>query len=95
MEDKKKANWTFLTNHAHVLLCLSKDIDLRIRDLAQQVGITERAVLRILAELTEDNYLERTKEGRRNIYRLKVNKPLKHPVEAHKNVEDLIKLIDK
>ena len=93
MSEPKESNWTFLTNHSHVLLCLAKDSDLRIRDLAVKVGITERAVQRILAELTSEGYLEKTKEGRRNIYNLTVAKPLKHPVESHRNVEDLVKLI--
>ena len=92
-QEKKESNWTFLTNHSHVLLCLAKDSSMRIRDLAIDVGITERAVQRILVELVEDGFLEKTKEGRRNVYSLSTNKPLKHPVEAHKNVRDLINLI--
>ena len=91
--DVKTSNWTFLTNHSHVLLCLAKTPSLRIRDLAVEVGITERAVQRILAELVEDDYIDKIKEGRRNIYKLKTMKPLKHPVESHKNVHDLVKLI--
>ena len=86
-------NWTFLSNHAHVLLCLAKDQSLRIRDLAQEVGITERAVQRILSELAEEGYIEIEKEGRRNIYKVLNGKPLKHPIEWHKNIEDLIQLI--
>ncbi len=85
--------WTFLTNHAHVLLCLAKSPSIRIRDLAIEVGITERAVQRIIAELILEGYIERQKEGRRNIYTIVDDLPLKHPIEAHKNIEDLIKLI--
>ena len=55
--------------------------------------ITERAVQRIIAELIEEGYIERIKEGRRNAYVLHTNKPLKHPVESHKNVDDLVNLI--
>ena len=91
--DHEKPNWTFLTNHAHVLLCLAKSSSMRIRDLALEVGITERAVQRILAELIEEGYVEKIKEGRRNIYKLQTSKPLKHPIEAHKNIDDLLKLI--
>ena len=91
--NEKTSNWTFLTNHSHVLLCLAKDSSMRIRDLAVEVGITERAVQRILAELVEGGFLEKIKEGRRNLYKLQADKPLKHPVEAHKNVQDLISLI--
>ena len=91
--DQVKSTWTFLTNHSHVLLCLAKTPSMRIRDLALEVGITERAVQRITAELIAAGYVERIKEGRRNVYRIHGNKPLKHPVESHKNVEDLIQLI--
>ena len=93
MEEEKASNWTFLTNHSHVLLCLAKDPYMRIRDLSAEVGITERAVQRILAELSEGDFIDITKEGRRNIYKLKTDKALKHPVESHKKVKDLINLI--
>ena len=91
--DKKVATWTFLTNHSHILLCLAKSSSMRIRDLATEVGITERAVQRIIAELIEEGYIERIKEGRRNAYILHTQKPLKHAVESHKSVDDLVKLI--
>ena len=90
---QENKTWTFLTNHSHVLLCLAKNPDLRIRDLALTVGITERAVQRIIAELTEDGFLEIEKNGRRNTYKIIRNIPLKHPVEEHKTIDDLIKLI--
>ena len=90
---KKTSSWTFLSNHAHVLLCLAKSDSMRIRDLAVEVGITERAVQRILAELIDEGYLEREKDGRRNVYKICNNRPLKHPIEWHKNIEDLVKLI--
>lgn len=93
MLDNKEANWTFLTNHSHVLLCLAKDPYMRIRDLSSAIGITERAVQRILAELDEGDFIDITKDGRRNIYKLKADKSLKHPVESHKKVQDLINLI--
>ena len=91
--EKKSSNWTFLTNHSHVLLCLAKDSSMRIRDLALEVGITERAVQRIIAELLEEGYIDKEKEGRRNIYKICENRPLKHKIEWHKNTSDLIKLI--
>jgi DNA-binding MarR family transcriptional regulator len=90
---EKTSTWTFLTNHAHVLLCLAKSPSMRIRDLALEVDITERAVQRIIAELLDEGYLGKVKEGRRNLYELEVLKPLKHSVESHKQVKDLIKLI--
>lgn len=91
--ENKPSNWTFLTNHAHVLLCLAKSSSMRIRDLAIEVGITERAVQRIIAELIEEGYIEREKDGRRNVYSICSNRPLKHPIEWHKNIDDLIQLI--
>ena len=90
---KKESSWTFLTNHAHVMLCLAKSSSMRARDLASEVGITERAVQRIIAELIEGDYIERFKDGRRNLYKIRDEKPLKHPIESHKKIKDLIKLI--
>jgi DNA-binding MarR family transcriptional regulator len=90
---KKESSWTFLTNHAHVMLCLAKSSSMRVRDLAEEVGITERAVQRIIAELIEDGYIEKFKDGRRNSYKIRDAKSLKHPIESHKKIKDLIKLI--
>ena len=91
--DKKPSNWTFLTNHSHVLLCLAKSPSMRIRDLAIEVGITERAVQRIIAELVDEDYLKKQKDGRRNTYEICSQRPLKHSIEGHKTIDDLIKLI--
>lgn len=87
------SEWTFLTNHAHVLLLLSRHSDLRMRDLADQVGITERAVHRIVSELTSEGYLKVDKHGRRNHYSVVASLPLRHPVEEGVQVEDLIKMV--
>lgn len=87
--------WTFLTNHAHVLLCLAKNPSERIRDIAAEVGITERAVQRIISELEEDGYLEHHRDGRRNVYKVFSRKPLRHSIEKHRQVHDLIRLINK
>lgn len=84
--------WTFLTNHAHVLLCLASDPEARMRDVAGQVGITERAVQHIVRDLAEAGVLERTREGRRNRYTLHPEVPLRHPIEAHRHVRDLVAL---
>jgi predicted DNA-binding transcriptional regulator len=73
------APWTFLTNHAHVLFCLSRDPEVRMRDVAVAVGVTERAVQRIVAELEDAGYLRREKTGRRNHYKLQTERPLRHP----------------
>lgn len=84
------ASWTFLTNHSHVLLCLAADDTLRVRDLAGKVGITERAVLKILGELEAGGVIERERDGRRNRYRVLHKVPLRHPIEQHRCVGDLI-----
>ena len=84
--------WTFLTNHAHVLLSVAKDPAARVRDLAVTVGITERAVQRILTELEEAGYLTRERDGRRNTYEVSGDLPLRHPVERHRRVSELLAL---
>lgn len=85
-------SWTFLSNHAHVLICLSRDGGLRTRDLAERVGITERSIQRIIGELVEAGYLLVRKEGRRNMYAIKQDLPLRHPVEGNRLVADLLRL---
>ena len=90
---KPTSSWTFLTNHAHVLLSLAKSPSMRIRELALEVNITERAIQRILAELIDSGYIERIKDGRRNLYKINRTKALKHPIESHKTIDDLITLI--
>lgn len=88
-------SWTFLTNHAHVLLCLAADPETRLRDVAVRVGITERAVQKIVSELEEADYLTRTRVGRRNAYAVHGNRPLRHEIEAHRKVSDLLDLVRK
>lgn len=85
--------WTFLTNHAHVLICIAEDPKVRIRDLAARVGITERAIQKIITELEQAGYLTHTREGRRNVYRVRRNQPLRHPIERHRTVAVLIDLV--
>ncbi len=84
------ADWTFLTNHAHVLLCVSKDPGMRLRDIAEAVGITERAAQRIIAELVADGYLTRERDGRRNRYQLYPELPLRHPLERSHQIGELL-----
>ena len=85
--------WTFLSNHAHVLISLAREPDSRIRDLAFRIGITERAVSTIIRDLEEEGLLTRHREGRRNTYELSLDQPLRHPVEKHRSVEELVGLI--
>src|SRR4028118_1016601 len=89
----KMERWTFLTNHSHVFLCLAEDPEIRLRDVAERVGITERAAQRIVADLEEGGYLSRSREGRRNRYEVHADRPLRHPVEAHREVNVLLNLI--
>ncbi len=86
--------WTFLTNHAHVLLCLSRGESLTARELGLRIGITERAVQAILADLTESGYLNKKREGRRNLYTVNTEGRLRHPLEAHHTVGQLITALD-
>ena len=72
--------WAFLTNHAVVLLCIARDPQVRARDIAEQIGITERAAQRILADLITDAYVTRTKVGRRNHYTIDSGGHLRHPM---------------
>ena len=87
------AAWTFFTNHAHVLLCIARDPEIRVRDLAVRVGITERAAQRIVADLVQDGYVDRTREGRRNRYRVREDLPLRHPVEQPHRVGEVLAVL--
>ncbi|HUS43419.1 MAG TPA: winged helix-turn-helix domain-containing protein [Ilumatobacteraceae bacterium] len=82
--------WTFLTNHSHVLICLARDPQLRLRDLAEQVGITERAVQGIVNDLEAAGCLTRHREGRRNRYAIVTDRPMRHRVERQHLVGDLL-----
>lgn len=84
--------WTFLTNHSHVLLCIAQQPEIRLRDVAAQVGITERAAQRIVADLVEGGYLTITRVGRRNRYDTHPDLPFRHPVEQHSSVRALLEL---
>jgi DNA-binding MarR family transcriptional regulator len=85
--------WTFLTNHAHVLFCIAHDPEVRLRDVALRVGITERAVQRIVTDLEDEGYLAISKEGRRNRYRVNAGLSLRHIVERHCSVQGLIDMV--
>ena len=85
--------WTFLSNHAHVLICLAQNPDIRLREVAELIGITERAVQNILADLAHEGLVTRYREGRRNTYELNLDQPLRHPIEKHRRVGDLVQLI--
>jgi predicted DNA-binding transcriptional regulator len=89
----EKVRWTFLTNHSHVIILLAQDPSMVLREVASRIGITERAVQRIIAELEQDGFIEREKVGRNNHYLIRTKKPLRHPIEAHRTLGDLLNLL--
>jgi DNA-binding Lrp family transcriptional regulator len=86
----KISSWNFLTNHACVLLTVAQQPDIRIREIADVVGITERAAHRILMELVEEGYLSVRKNGRRNFYKIHPDSPLRHPIYRDFAIRDLL-----
>ena len=93
MSSDEKPTWTFFTNHGHVLLCLADHPDITVREVALRVGITERATIRIIGELEQGGVLTRTREGRRNHYSINGGAPLRHSLERHCKVGDLIRTV--
>jgi DNA-binding IclR family transcriptional regulator len=85
--------WRFLSNHMQVLLCIQRDPDVRFRDIAQMVGITERAAQRIVADLTESGYVESERVGRRNHYRVNVDAAMRHPAQDGHDIGELLRLL--
>ena len=85
-------DWTFLSNHAHVLICIAQEPEVRLREVAARVGITERAVQHIIADLEEAGYLSRKRKGRRNQYEVHADRPFRHPLTAHRDVSSLLNL---
>jgi predicted transcriptional regulator len=86
-------NWDFLTNHAHVLLCVANDPGVRLRDIAESVGITERGAHKILSQLVEEDYVRREKQGRRNHYEIRSDLPLRHPLVQERNIGELLDVL--
>jgi len=87
---ERSKTWTFLTNHAVVLLCLAREPDLRIRDLAARAEITERAAQKIVGDLQAEGYISVRKIGRRNSYTINANRHLRHPLQRPYRVRDLL-----
>jgi DNA-binding IclR family transcriptional regulator len=85
--------WRFLSNHTQVLLCLHHDRNARFRDIAQSVGITERAAQRIVADLIESGYVESERVGRRNRYRIRTDIAMRHPAQDGHDIGQLLKLL--
>lgn len=91
---KSDHEWRFVTNHAHVLECIAADPRIRLRDVATTVGITERTAAQIVSDLERAGYLTKTREGRRNIYRVHDELPLRHPQHRHHTVGELIRFLE-
>lgn len=85
--------WSFLTNHAQVLLCIAQDPAIRLRDIGDTVGITERAAHRIVSELARAGYISREREGRRNRYTIQFHLPLPDPLARGQRVGDLLAVL--
>lgn len=85
--------WDFLTNHSYVLLCVAGDPGIRLRDIAKDVGITERAAHQIVSQLVEADYVLRKREGRRNHYTVKLDQPMRHPLEKNQTIGQLLKVL--
>jgi len=92
VRDEASPGWTFLSNYAHVIIVLAAQPDLRLRDVAARVGITERAVQRIIADLIAEGFISATKVGRCNTYAVALKARLRHPIEAHRSIADLVAL---
>ncbi|KQV13238.1 MULTISPECIES: helix-turn-helix domain-containing protein [unclassified Kitasatospora] len=88
-----RTTWTFLTNHARVLSLIARDPGVRLRDVATACGLTERAVQAIVADLEAGGYLTRSREGRRNRYRITPDTLLRHPAESGRTVASLLGLL--
>ncbi len=94
-ERTRGPSWTFLTNHAHVLIAIDRDPDARQRDIAQSVGVTIGAVQKIIVELEKGGYLVRERVGRRNHYHVNRDLPLRHPLESNHTVGELLQTLDR
>jgi predicted transcriptional regulator len=90
-EDNK--SWRFLSNHTQVLLCIQRDPNARFRDIAQRVGITERAAQRIVADLIDSGYVESKRVGRRNHYRVNADIAMRHPAQDGHDIGELLRLL--
>jgi DNA-binding MarR family transcriptional regulator len=91
--EETRRTWRFLSNHTQVLLCLHRDPTARFRDIAERVGITERAAQRIVADLVESGYVESERVGRRNRYRVNTDMAMRHPAQDGHEVGELLKLL--
>ena len=89
----ERAAWSFLTNHAQVLICIAREPEVRLRDLGDQLGITERAAHRIVVALADAGYIERQRNGRRNHYTINAHLPLPDAIAREQNIGELLKIL--
>jgi DNA-binding IclR family transcriptional regulator len=94
MSSPENNRWHFLTSHAQVLLCLHATPDVRLRDVAETVGITERAAQRIVSDLVDGGYVTKTREGRRNRYALDPTVEMRHPSQLGHQIGELLALLE-
>ena len=85
--------WRFVTNHTQVLLCIARDPDVRVRDIAEMVGITERAAQRIVADLLDAGFIVRERVGRRNRYEIRADSMMRHPAQAGHDIGELLDVL--
>jgi predicted transcriptional regulator len=88
-----ETEWTFLSSHAHVLVCLAEDPQAKLRDIAERVGVTERTIMRLITQLDRAGFLKRSRRGRGNHYEIVFREPLRHPIEARCTVEMLLRTV--
>jgi DNA-binding MarR family transcriptional regulator len=93
-DDSSESGWTFLSNHGHVLVHLSRNSDSKVKEIAEQVGITERRTQAILADLEESGYVTITRIGRRNSYAVNPKKKFRHPSEANRPISELLSIFN-
>jgi predicted transcriptional regulator len=93
MTEDSAAGWSFLTNHARVLVCIAHDSGIRLRDIGERVGITERAAHRIVSELNGAGYITRQRTGRRNQYTINAHLPLPDPTAGQQNIGELLEIL--
>ena len=94
MSSETTPGWTFLTNHTQVLLCIARNPDVRLRDVAERVGITERAAQRILADLVDAGFVLRERRGRRNHYAINGRAQMRHPAQEGQEIQGLLELLE-
>jgi MarR family len=93
MAENTAPGWTFLTNHARVLVCIARDPGVRLREIGERVGITERAAHRIVVELADAGYITRERNGRRNRYTINARFPLPDPIAREQNIGELLAIL--